>query len=198
MQSIVDGGRARAIKFYLPGSSARKLRRGQANLLPGRIFAFELGPLCSAELDYELRVLHALKYGCLPEPYLSKSSVFCEKFLSTYSGVYLKEEIQAEALTRNLEGFGRFIMSAAQQSGLVLDFSKLAKQARIERKICSRFYEILEDTLIVTRLEVFDRTSADVTKRPKFYFFDTGVLNGLLGNFLASNDRKGILFGPWW
>jgi predicted AAA+ superfamily ATPase len=194
VQTIIDDKTIKSPKFYLTGSSARKLKRGHANLLPGRIFSYELGPLCAAELNYALDVAHALKYGCLPEPYLSRSGSFCEKLLTTYSAVYLKEEIQAEALTRNLEGYGRFIMSAAQQSGMVLDFSKIAKQAKIERKACSRFYEILEDTLIASRLEVFDKTTAEIKKRPKFYFFDTGVLNGLLANFVSSGDRRGMLF----
>ncbi len=194
VQTIIDHKAIKSPKFYLTGSSARKLERGQANLLPGRIFSYELGSLCAAELDYKLDVNAAMSYGTLPEPYLSQSASFREKLLTTYSGIYLKEEIQAEALTRNLEGFSRFIMSAAEQSGLVLDFSKLAKQAKIERKACARFYEILEDTLIASRLEVFDKTDADIKKRPKFYFFDTGVLNGLLGNFVASGDRRGMLF----
>jgi predicted AAA+ superfamily ATPase len=194
IQTILDSPDGRKLKFYLSGSSARKLRRGQANLLPGRIFAYELGPLCAAELDYKLDVKRALKFGCLPEPYLEADDDIAQKLLSTYSGVYLREEIQAEALTRNLDGFSRFIIAASEASGLALDFSKLAKQAKIERKICSRFYEILEDTLIANRLEVFDKTAADIVKRPKFYFFDTGVLNGLLGNFTASDDRKGLLF----
>ncbi len=194
VQAIVDDKTTKSPKFYITGSSARKLKPGQANLLPGRIFGYELGPLCAAELDYKLDVSNALKYGCLPEPYLSRSPSFCEKLLTTYSGIYLKEEIQAEALTRNLEGFSRFIIVAAQNSGLVLDFSKMAKQAKIERKACSRFYEVLEDTLIACKLEVFTKTDADIRKRPKFYFFDTGVLNGLLANFISSNDRKGVLF----
>ncbi len=193
IQAILDKKDNR-IKFFLTGSSARKLKRGHANLLPGRIFAYQLGPLCAAELNYELDVPRALSIGCLPEPYLHSRIGESEKLLSTYAGVYLKEEIQAEALTRNLEGFSRFINIAAESSGQILDFSKIAKQAKIERKICSRFYEILEDTLIAQKLEVFEKTGADIKKRPKFYFFDTGVLNGLLGNFKASNDRKGILF----
>jgi predicted AAA+ superfamily ATPase len=194
VQTIIDDKKTHSPMFHMTGSSARKLKRGQANLLPGRIFSYELGPLCAAELDYELDVANALKYGCLPEPYLSRSDSFREKLLTTYSGIYLKEEIQAEALTRNLEGFGRFVFSAAQQSGSVLDFSKIAKQAKIERKACARFYELLEDTLIATRLEVFDKSTADIKKRPKFYFFDTGVLNGLFANFTASGDRRGMLF----
>lgn len=195
IQAIVDGQPARQrTKFYLTGSSARKLKRGQANLLPGRIFSYELGPLCSAELNYDLNIKRALSYGCLPEAYLNSSDAFSNKLLSTYSGVYLKEEIQAEALTRNLEGFSRFIVAAAESSGQILDFSKLAKQAKIERKNCVRFYEILEDTLLAYRIEVFDKTNADIKKRPKYFFFDTGVLNGLLDNFVASGDRKGLLF----
>jgi predicted AAA+ superfamily ATPase len=194
VQTIIDHKAVKPPKFYLTGSSARKLKRGQANLLPGRIFGYELGPLCAAELDYKLDVNVAMSYGTLPEPYLSHSGPFREKLLTTYSGIYLKEEIQAEALTRNLDGFSRFIMSAAEHSGQILDFSKLAKQAKIERKACARFYDVLEDTLIASRLEVFDKTDADIKKRPKFYFFDTGVLNGLLGNFVASGDRRGPLF----
>lgn len=194
IQTILDSSEGKKIKFYLSGSSARKLKRGQANLLPGRIFAYELGPFCLAELGYKADLNRALRFGFLPEPHLSDDDAFARKLLSTYSGVYLREEIQAEALTRNLEGFSRFILSAAEFSGQSLDFSKLAKKAKIERKICSRFYEILEDTLIANRLEVFDQTAADIVKRPKFYFFDTGVLNGLLDNFNASADRKGLLF----
>ena len=193
IQVVLDD-KANRTKFYLTGSSARKLKRGHANLLPGRIFAYQLGPLCAAELNYDLDVQRALSLGCLPEPYLQARTLEAEKLLATYSGVYLKEEIQAEALTRNLEGFSRFINVAAESSGQVLDFSKIAKQAKIERKICTRFYEILEDTLIAGKLEVYDKTDADIKKRPKFYFFDTGVLNGLLGNFKVSNDRKGVLF----
>jgi uncharacterized protein len=193
IQVILDA-KGNRTKFYLTGSSARKLKRGHANLLPGRIFAYHLGPLCSAELNYDIDTAKALKLGCLPEPYLQSNEDEAEKLLSTYAGVYLKEEIQAEALTRNLEGFSRFINVAAESSGQILDFSKIAKQAKIERKICSRFYEILEDTLIAQKLEVYEKTQADIKKRPKFYFFDTGVLNGLLGNFTVSNDRKGLLF----
>jgi len=194
IQAILDAEPPKKrTKFYLSGSSARKLRRGQANLLPGRVFSYELGPLCAAELGYKLDVLRALRFGCLPEAYLETEKV-AEKLLTTYSGIYLKEEIQAEALTRNLDGFSRFLMVAAESSGEILDYSKIGKQARIERKNCSRFYEILEDTLIGQRLEVYEDTKADIRKRPKFYFFDPGVLNGLLENFSASGDRKGMLF----
>lgn len=193
IQTIIDN-KKQGLKFFITGSSARKLRRGQANLLPGRLLTYELGPLCAAELNYELDVKKALKYGTLPEPYLTNNNDLVEKLLLSYSGTYLKEEIQAEALTRDLSGFSRFLIACATTSGLVLDFSKISKQAKIERKACSRFYEILEDTMIARRIEVYDQTKADIVRRPKYYFFDNGVLNGLLENFTASNDRKGILF----
>lgn len=193
VQVIMDKKKDK-IKFYLTGSSARKLKRGHANLLPGRIFSYRIGPLSVAELKYNLDTEKALSLGCLPEPYLWNNKTAAEKLLLTYSGIYLKEEIQSESLTRNLEGFSRFINVAAETSGQILDFSKIAKQAKIERKIASRFFEILEDTLVATRLEVYEKTTADIKKRPKFYFFDTGVLNGLLGNFRVSAERKGMLF----
>lgn len=195
IQALVDSKRYKGkLKFYLTGSSARRLRRGQANLLPGRVFSYELGALAAAELDYSLKDSRALRYGFLPEPYLSNDDSVSEKLLSTYSGIYLKEEIQAEALTRNLEGFSRFLLAAAESAGQILDFSKIAKAARIDRKNCTRFFEILEDTLVATKVDVFEKTTADIKKRPKFYFFDVGVLNGLLGNFQVSSDRKGYLF----
>jgi len=195
LQVIIDSDKSKKnIKFYISGSSARKLKRGQANLLPGRIFSYEISGLCAAELDYKLDENKALHYGTLPEPYLSSNASFSQKLLQSYSAIYLREEIMAEAITRNLEGFSRFIMVAAENSGLAVDFTKVAKQAKIERKQCSRFYEILEDTLIANPIHVYNKTDADIVARPKYYFFDTGVLNGLLKNFSVSLDRKGYLF----
>jgi len=195
IQVLLDADKSKKnLKFYISGSSARKLKRGQANLLPGRLFSYEISGLCAAELNYDFDANKALQYGTLPEPYLSKNDKFNQKLLQSYSAIYLREEIMAEAITRNLEGFSRFIMVAAENSGLAVDFTKIAKQAKIDRKQCSRFYEILEDTLIANQIQVYAETDADIVKRPKYYFFDTGVLNGLLQNFSASNDRKGYLF----
>lgn len=194
LQVLLDAPGQAPPKFFLTGSSARKLRRGGANLLPGRVFVYALGALCSAELDYEMDTRRGLETGFLPEAYLAPEPLFRQKLLSSYASTYLAEEIQAEALTRNLEGFARFIHAAAMMSGQYLDFSKLAKQARISRQSCTRFYEILEDTLIARRAEPYwPAARADLVKHPKFYFFDVGVLNGLLGNFVASADRIGVL-----
>lgn len=196
LQVIIDDSKnKKPIHFLLSGSSARKLKRGQANLLPGRVFSYKMGGLCAQELEYKIDIKKALIVGFLPEPYLEKDINFSKKLLETYSMFYLKEEIQAEALTRNLSGFMRFLNSMAEISGQIVDFSKLSTKAKVSRSSSIRFMEILEDTLIGYKIPVFDKAeNADIIKHPKFYFFDVGVLNGLLNNFTASADRVGFLF----
>lgn len=193
IQTLLDS--KKAPQFFLTGSSARKLRRGNANLLPGRIHTYDLGPLCAAELDYQLNTKQALSTGTLPGIYVDESSEGRIKTLRSYSGSYLREEIQAEALSKDLEGFSRFLFLAAQASGQFLDLTKLSSEAQVARTSAIRYFEILEDTLIVNRCPSFSKIPRKrLVKHPKFYFFDTGVLNALLGNFEASNDRKGFLF----
>jgi predicted AAA+ superfamily ATPase len=115
--------------------------------------------------------------------------------LRTYSATYLKEEILAETLVRNVEGFARFLNAAASMSGKICDFSKISAKAKVSRTGTVRFVEILEDTLIAERVDVFaEAEDADTIRHPKLYFFDTGVLNGLLGNFQPSLDRVGSLY----
>lgn len=156
---------------------------------------YNMGGLCLKELGYKINLQKALSVGFLPEPYLEKDKELAEKILETYSQVYLREEIQAEALTRNLRGFIRFLNTMAEVSGDILDFSKISTKAKVSRSSIVRFIEILEDTLIGSKIEVFDlATTANTIKHPKFYFFDVGVLNGLLENFLVSQDRIGLLF----
>src|SRR5512139_1207166 len=106
VQYLLDQGRPP--RFLLTGSSARKLKYGQANLLPGRIFTYQLGPLSLSELGSQFDLRKALRKGLLPGIYLEKDHETWTKLLRSYAATYLKEEIQAEALTRNLEGFSRF------------------------------------------------------------------------------------------
>ena len=194
IQSILDDD-SNDYKFYLTGSSARKLKRGQANLLPGRVFSYQLGPLVCSELDYRLDTNKALETGTLPGVYSEERAKYRTKILRSYASTYLKEEIQAEALTRNLEGFSRFLYIAAGYSGQFLDLTKLSSEARITRQSGIRFFEIVEDTLIVNRCSAFSKIDRKrLVKHPKFYFFDTGILNGLLSNFNVSADRKGLFF----
>jgi predicted AAA+ superfamily ATPase len=194
IQSLLDR-RPQILKFYLTGSSARKLRRGHANLLPGRIHTFDLGPLAASELNYSCRFPEVLETGTLPGIYTESSMEEKTKTLRSYASTYLKEEIQAEALTRNLEGFSRFLFFAAENSGKFLDVSKLSSEAQIPRPSATRYFEILEDTLIVNRCLPFTRsTRKRLIQHPKYFFFDNGVWNALLGNFSASSDRIGNLF----
>lgn len=193
VQALIDENKSR--RFFLTGSSARKLRRGEANLLPGRIHSFSLGPLTPLELGDKFEVLKACRQGLLPDPYLDPIENSWQKTLRTYAMTYLKEEIQAEALTKNLEGFSRFFHVAAGWSGDFVDFTKLSSLSEIERTSVKRYFGILEDTLIVHRVEAFAKSQkVRLIQHPRFYFFDIGVLNGVMSNFEASSDRIGRLF----
>lgn len=194
VQSLIDR-HGRRIRFLLTGSSARKLRRGNANLLPGRVHTYRLGPLVTAELDYRLDARAALATGTLPGILTDPDVQDRRKTLRSYAATYLKEEIQAESLSRNLEGFARFLGVVGEWAGHHLDLSKLAAAAQVPRQTATRYFEVLEDTLIVQRAEPFASSpSRRLVQHPKFYFFDVGVRNGLLGDFEVSADRAGRLF----
>lgn len=193
VQYVLD--QERPPKFLLTGSSARKLKRGEANLLPGRIFMYELGPLSCSELGDLFDIRQALRKGLLPGIYLEKDSETWMKLLQTYAVTYLKEEIQAEALTRNLEGFSRFFDVMCSRSGDFIDFTKFASLASIERMSARRYFDVMIDTLVLRTIEPFGKSQrVRLTQHPRFYLFDVGVLNGALRNFEASSDRVGNLF----
>lgn len=195
VQALIDESAGKT-KFYLTGSSARKLRRGQANLLPGRVHVHQLGPICWQELGENAPPLdQLLSTGALPGVLVEESESERRKLLRSYAGTYLKEEIQAEALVRDIEGFSRFLKTAASRAGEFMDMTKLASEAQVKRLSAIRYFEILEDTLIVERVEAFTKSDRRrLIQHPKYFFFDVGVWNGLLGNFVASNDRIDKLF----
>lgn len=195
IQSILDGDSK--IKFYLSGSSARKLRRGKANLLPGRLFTYQLAPLCLKEVGSDWNENKVLSYGSLPGVFSMKKDFERKKLLSSYAKTYLKEEIMAESLVRNLDGFVRFIHEASVTSGGFLDFSKIAKKSRIPRQSIVRHFEILEDTLIARKVSNdpdLDPEVCDLVKHPKYFLFDLGVVNALRGGFEVTQDRVGGLW----
>jgi len=193
IQVIIDS--KQDIRFYLTGSSARKLRRGNANLLPGRILSLELSPLLTIELGELFDLPSSLALGTLPGIVTETNAFDRERTLTSYAATYLKEEVQAEALTRDLEGFARFLRFCAASAGSYLDMSKLASKAQIKRASAIRFFEILEDTLILTRCDAFAKSERRrLVQHPRYFFFDNGVLNGVLGNFIVSEDRLGTLF----
>ncbi len=195
VQAILDNDSK--LKIYLSGSSARKLKKGRANLLPGRLFTYQLSPLSILEINSDWNEKRALQYGFLPGVYSLKNESEMKKLLHSYANTYLKEEIMAEALVRSLDGFVRFIREAAVMSGGYLDYSKLAKKAKVPRQSVIRHFEILEDTLIAKKIENdpdINPDFCDLVKHPRYFFFDLGVVNALRGGFELSQDR----IGPLW
>lgn len=182
-------------RFLLTGSSARKLRRGQANLLPGRVHQYRLGPITAAEAGYALDTRQAMSTGTLPGILTDADPADRRRTLASYAATYVREEVQAEALARNLEGFSRFIFVAAAAASSFLDLSHLSRDAGVPRQSAVRYFEVLEDTLLVLRAEAFTRSARRrLVLHPRTFFFDNGVLNGLLGGFDVTADRSGSLF----
>ena len=170
-------------KFVLTGSSARKLKKGAANLLAGRAFVYHMFPLTIMELKERFSLEEALKYGSLPEIFSFQNSEDKALFLKAYAETYLKEEIITEQIVRNLPPFRRFLNVAAQMNTDVINYSNIAKDIHSDPKTVSGYYDILEDTLLGFRLPVYHKSIRKRQKQaPKFYLFDTGVVRTLAGN----------------
>lgn len=170
----------RRFKFALTGSSARKLKRGAANLLAGRALVYNMFPLTCKELGLDAKLLDILQYGALPEIFSLNSPVAKAKFLKSYAQTYLKEEIISEQIVRNLPPFRRFLDVAAQVDTEVISYSNIAKDIHSDPKTVSGYYDILEDTLLGFRLPAYDKSIRKKQKKaPKFYIFDTGVSRAL-------------------
>ncbi len=199
IQVLIDD-HSGAHKFLLTGSSARKLKRGEANLLPGRIILEYLDPLTVYELKNTFDLNRALQVGMLPEIFLDREEGI--DILSTYTEVYLKEEIQAEALIKNIGQYARFLDVAAILSGQWLNYSKVSSETEIPKETIRRFFSILEETLLIFRIPGFTpkiKISRRVTQKDKFLFFDLGVRNSLLGlhRHPITQDQIGSLFEQW-
>ncbi len=167
-------------KFAMSGSSARKLKRGGANLLAGRAFVNHLFPLTAREIGEHFSLASALAWGTLPRLFAFESVADKRDFLRTYAHTYLKEEITEEQVVRRLDPFRRFLVVAAQMSGQIINFSKIAREVGASTPTVQTYFQILEDTLVGFLLEPFHES---IRKRqrdnPKFYFFDTGVQRAL-------------------
>lgn len=171
-------------KFVLTGSSARKLRRGGANMLGGRAHEFNLFPLSFLEMGPDFKLDHALNYGTLPRLFSSDYVDVREKILhlKSYVNTYLKQEVIAEQLIRVIEPFQRFLEVAAQTNGEILNLSKLGRQAKIDDKSGERYYQILIDTLMGFYLPAYHPSiKKQLVHSSKFYFFDVGVTRALKG-----------------
>lgn len=168
--------------FILSGSSARKLKRGQANMLGGRAWTRYLYPLTYKELGDDFDLARVLRFGSLPSIYLSNDEAAQEK-LESYVETYLTEEIKAEAIVRNVGAFSRFLKLAANESGNLLNYSNISREAATSNQSIKEYFQILEDTLIGYLLEPYDKsTRKRLVKHPKFYLFDNGVRNALIKN----------------
>lgn len=166
--------------FILTGSSARKLKHGNANLLAGRAFAYFLHPFTSIELGKNFDLDHALHWGMLPKVQEFKTNTSKEKFLKAYTQTYLKEEVFAEQFIRALDPFRYFLELAAQMNGKILNFSKIAQDVGVDPKTIQKYYSILEDTLLGFSLKAFNHSfRKQLATKPKFYLFDTGVKRSL-------------------
>ena len=182
------------VKFILSGSSARKLRESGVNLLAGRALTYNMFPLVSQEVGFELDLEKQISHGMLPVSYLSKNP---KKYLQAYSETYLKEEIREEALTRNFGSFARFLEVAARQNGQLTNTTAIARDAGVARQTVQGYFDILIDTLIGFWLEPWKlkRTTKQVS-HSKFYFFDSGVVRALSGRlpYPATPEESGPLF----
>lgn len=167
-------------KFILSGSSARKLKRGSANLLAGRAFVYNLYPLTAKEIGDRFDLDNALNWGTLPKLLDLNDAQDKKEYLRAYANTYLREEILQEQIIRNLEPFQRFLPVAAQMAGKVINYSKIAMEAGTSVPTIQSYFQILEDTLLGFMLPQFHES---IRKRqrsnPKFYFFDSGIQRAL-------------------
>lgn len=167
----------KGIHFLLTGSSARKLRKGGVNLLGGRAWTRHLYPLTSAELGEKFDLVKAVNHGLLPTMYFSDSP---EDDLNAYVGTYLREEIAAEGLTRNIPAFSRFLEVAALCNGQLINYTKISNDAQVARSTIQEYFQILKDTLIAHELTPWKQSfKRKPLSTSKFYFFDCGVVRHL-------------------
>jgi predicted AAA+ superfamily ATPase len=179
--------------FLLTGSSARKLRRGGANLLAGRAWIAELMPLTSNEID-DFNIEKYLKCGGLPAVYYSR---FPEDELKAYLQTYLTEEIAAEGLVRDLPLFSRFLAKSSLTNGQILNYSEIAGDLGLSPTTVREYYRILEDTLLGFMLEPFrGKGSRKEVATSKFYFFDVGVAAAIrkISRLGEGDEYKGSRF----
>lgn len=167
----------RGLRFVLCGSSARKLRRGGVNLLGGRATQRLMHPFLPDELADRFSLETALRYGLLPVVTAARNR---DETLAAYARLYLKEEIQAEALVRNLPGFARFLPVAALAHGRRINLSNIARECGVARTTVAGYLEILEQTLVCFLLPASEAKLRVRERRlPKLYWFDPGVVRAM-------------------
>ena len=179
------------LNFVLCGSSARKLKRGQGNLLGGRAWRFEMYPFTWAEVP-GFALLPAFNHGLLPAHYVQSHY---RRSLRAYAEDYLKEEVFAEGLARNVGAFSRFFDAVGYTHGEMVNYSNVARDSGVDSKTVKEYYQILVDTLLGSFVEPFKRRQGRqvISKTSKFYLFDVGVAGILSRREIA--EFKGEAFG---
>jgi predicted AAA+ superfamily ATPase len=174
---LMESAIGRQMQFILTGSSARKLKRSGTDLLAGRAILKTMHPFIAAELDSKFHFTRSLETGMLP---LVLDSAEPVETLKTYASLYLREEVQAEGLVRNIGNFARFLEAMSFSHASILNTSQVARECQINRKTVEGFIEVLEDLLLGFRLQVFTkRAQRKLVDHPKFYYMDAGVFRSL-------------------
>lgn len=164
-------------QFVLTGSSARKLKHSDADLLAGRVIWKTMHPFLFAEIAHARTFIDTLQYGMLPVVFSSPEPL---ETLKSYVGLYLREEVQQEGLTRNISNFARFLEAASFSHASILNISNIARECAVERKVVESYMGILNDILLAFEITIFNkRAQRSVIAHPKFYFFDAGVFRTL-------------------
>ena len=187
----------RGIRLALCGSSARKVKRGQANLLGGRAVRYELHGLTAQEIGGDFDLNRMLNHGYLPTIYQSDRP---RPLLNSYVADYLKEEVAAEGLVRNLPVYSEFLNVAALSDTELVNFSTIARDCGVSSHTIKDYFQILEDTLLGRWLPSYTkRPKRRVIAAPKFYFSDVGVVNHLArrGDLHAGSELYGKAFENW-
>ena len=167
----------RRFRFVLTGSSARKLKRSGANLLAGRARTMTMHPFTIGELGERFELRHALRFGMLPSVWVNDDP---GEYLASYVGTYVREEVQHEALVRNVGAFSRFLEAASFSQAAVLNVQRVASDCGTNRKTVENYFDLVEDLLLAVRIPVFSRRAKRaITTHPKFYFFDAGVYRAI-------------------
>jgi predicted AAA+ superfamily ATPase len=163
--------------FVLCGSSARKLKRAGVNLLAGRALHRSMHPFVPEEIGDGFNLKETLRNGSLPIVWDSASK---QETLSAFVQLYLKEEIQAEALVRNLPGFARFLPIAALFHGQNINVTNIAREAGVARTTVTGYLDILEETLLCFRLPAYEaKLRVRERKLPKWYWCDPGIVRAM-------------------
>ncbi|MBI4371494.1 MAG: ATP-binding protein [Elusimicrobia bacterium] len=177
VHQLIEEKSRRPLQFILTGSSSRKLRRAGVDLLAGRVLLKTLHPFLAAELGSRFNLDQSLRLGTLP---LVLAAAGPEETLKSYIALYLREEVQAEGLVRNVGSFSRFLEAMSFSHASLLNTAEVARECQVGRKTVEGFVEVLEDLLLGFRLQVFTRKAKrHLVQHPKFYYMDAGIFQTL-------------------